>query len=182
MANNTVGNEEFTIIFHKKCRWSIWYLVYSLSGYISDISKVISSLLRSLSSLLLLFKCPPPAAMHFTALAFMSIIALLSIAGSICATWLEIWQQKLSGAQAESSWYPSYCRTPLQERIAEGLGVLLVFAKFSYGFLTVNSNICHGQFWLKEVFLRHPVWYLAVWYLLIWYLAICRTCIAGLGK
>ena len=102
-------------------------------------------------------KCPPPAAMHFTALAFMSIIALLSIAGSICATWLEIWQQKLSGAQAESSWYPSYCRTPLQERIAEGLGVLLVFAKFSYGFLTVNSNICHGQFWLKEVFLRHPV-------------------------
>ena len=32
-------------------------------------------------------KCPPPAAMHFTALAFMSIIALLTIAGSICATW-----------------------------------------------------------------------------------------------
>ena len=31
-------------------------------------------------------KCPPLAAMHFTALAFMSNIALLTITGSICAT------------------------------------------------------------------------------------------------
>ena len=57
--------------------------------------------------------------MHFIALAFMSIIALLTIAGSICATSLEILQQNLPGAQAESSWYPSSCGTPLQERIAE---------------------------------------------------------------
>ena len=64
-------------------------------------------------------KCPPPAAMQFAALAFMSIIALLTIAGSICATSLEILQQNLPGAQAESSWYPSSCGTPLQERIAE---------------------------------------------------------------
>ena len=39
----------------------------------------------------------------------------------------------------------------------EGLGILLVFAKVQYGFLTVCSNICHGQFSVKEVFLRHPV-------------------------
>ena len=32
---------------------------------------------------------------------------------------LEIGQQSLPGAQAESSWYPSSCGTPLQERIAE---------------------------------------------------------------
>ena len=107
---------------------------------------------------------------------------------------LEIGQQSLPGAQAESSWYTSSCGTPLQERITEadwiaaldaslswakeydielekttkqfgtnssyvlthllvvreGLGVLLVFAKFSEGFLAVNSNIC--QFWQKEVF------------------------------
>ena len=25
------------------------------------------------------------------------------------------------------------------------------------GFLIINSNICHGQFWQKEVFFRHPV-------------------------
>ena len=25
------------------------------------------------------------------------------------------------------------------------------------GFLKINSNICHGQFWQKEVFFRHPV-------------------------
>ena len=25
------------------------------------------------------------------------------------------------------------------------------------GFLIIISNICHGQFWKKEVFLRHPV-------------------------
>ena len=31
-------------------------------------------------------KCPPLAAMHFTALAFMSNIALLTITGPICAT------------------------------------------------------------------------------------------------
>ena len=31
-------------------------------------------------------KCPPLAAMHFTALAFMSHIGLLTITGSICAT------------------------------------------------------------------------------------------------
>ena len=31
-------------------------------------------------------KCPPLAAMHFTALAFMSNITLLTITGSICAT------------------------------------------------------------------------------------------------
>ena len=54
-----------------------------------------------------------------SALAFMLIIALLTIAGSICATSLEILQQNLPGAQAESSWYPSSCGTPLQERIAE---------------------------------------------------------------
>ena len=33
-------------------------------------------------------KCLPLAAMHFTALAFMSNIVLLTIAGSICATCL----------------------------------------------------------------------------------------------
>ena len=33
-------------------------------------------------------KCPPPAAMHFTALAFISNIALRTIAGSIWATFL----------------------------------------------------------------------------------------------
>ena len=27
-----------------------------------------------------------------------------------------------------------------------GLGVLLVFARVSYGFITANINICHGQF------------------------------------
>ena len=32
---------------------------------------------------------------------------------------LEIGQQSLPGAQAESSWYPSSCGTPLQERITE---------------------------------------------------------------
>ena len=32
---------------------------------------------------------------------------------------LEIGQQNLPGAQAESSWYPSSCGTPLQERVAE---------------------------------------------------------------
>ena len=32
---------------------------------------------------------------------------------------LEIGQQSLLGAQAESSWYPSSCGTPLQERITE---------------------------------------------------------------
>ena len=30
--------------------------------------------------------------------------------------------------------------------VREGLGVLLVFARVSYGFITVNSNICHCQF------------------------------------
>ena len=30
--------------------------------------------------------------------------------------------------------------------VRKGLGVLLVFAKISYGFLTVNSNIWHSQF------------------------------------
>ena len=54
-----------------------------------------------------------------SALAFMSIIALLTIAGSICATSLGILQQNLPGAQAESSWYPSSYGTPFQERIAE---------------------------------------------------------------
>ena len=57
--------------------------------------------------------------MQFAALAFMSIIALLTIAGSICATSLGILQQNLPGAQAESSWYPSSYGTPFQERIAE---------------------------------------------------------------
>ena len=38
----------------------------------------------------------------------------------------------------------------------EGLGISLVFAKVQYGFLTVSSNICHGQFSPKVV-LRHPV-------------------------
>ena len=55
-------------------------------------------------------KCPPPAEMQF---------ALLTIAGSICATSLGILQQNLPGAQAESSWYPSSYGTPFQERIAE---------------------------------------------------------------
>ena len=54
-----------------------------------------------------------------SALPFMSIIALLTIAGSICATSLGILQQNLPGAQAESSWYPSSYGTPFQERIAE---------------------------------------------------------------
>ena len=54
-----------------------------------------------------------------SALPFMSIIALLIIAGSICATSLGILQQNLPGAQAESSWYPSSYGTPFQERIAE---------------------------------------------------------------
>ena len=152
-------------------------------------------------------KCPPPAAMQIAALAFMSIIALLTITGSICATSSEILQQNLPGAQAESSWYPSSCGTILKERITEadwiaaleaslfwakeynielekttkqfgtnsshalthllvvreGLGVLLVFAKVSFGFLTVNSYICHDQFWQKEVFLRHSRNYPYFW-------------------
>ena len=40
--------------------------------------------------------------------------------------------------------------------VREGLGVLLVFPRVSYGFLTANSNICHGQFWQKEVFFETP--------------------------
>ena len=36
--------------------------------------------------------------------------------------------------------------------VREGLGILLVFAKAQYGFLTASSIICHGQFSLKEVF------------------------------
>ena len=39
----------------------------------------------------------------------------------------------------------------------EGRGILLVFAKLQYGFLIVCRYICHGQFSLKKVFLRHPV-------------------------
>ena len=66
---------------------------------------MISSLLHCLVSFYF-SKCPPTAAMHFTALALMSIIALLTIAGSICATSLEIWQKNLLGSQAKSSWYP----------------------------------------------------------------------------
>ena len=41
--------------------------------------------------------------------------------------------------------------------VREGLGVLLVFARVSYGFLTANSNICHGIFDKRKFFLRHPV-------------------------
>ena len=118
---------------------------------------------------------------------------------------LEIGQQSLPGAQAESSWYTSSWGTPLQERITgltelrpwrhlcsgitilgkriqhrawkitkqfgknsshmlahllvvrEGLGVLLVFPRVSYLFLTANSNICHGIFDKRKFFLRHPV-------------------------
>ena len=40
--------------------------------------------------------------------------------------------------------------------VREGFGVLLVFAKVSHGFLTVNSNIRQGQFWQKEVFFETP--------------------------
>ena len=41
--------------------------------------------------------------------------------------------------------------------VREGLGVLLVFPRVSYGFLTANSNICHGIFDKRKFFLRHPV-------------------------
>ena len=45
--------------------------IYHLVGlHISDIGKVISSLLQSLSSLLLLSQCPLTAAMHFTTLEY----------------------------------------------------------------------------------------------------------------
>ena len=113
---------------------------------------------------------------------------------------LEIGQQSLPGAQAESSWYPPpvelHCKkgslrltelrpwrhlcsgiTILGKRIQhrawkttkqigknsshvlahllvvrEGLGVLLVFPRVSYGFLTANSNICHGIFDKRKFF------------------------------
>ena len=36
--------------------------------------------------------------------------------------------------------------------VREGLGVLLVFPRVSYGFLTANSNICHGIFDKRKFF------------------------------
>ena len=40
--------------------------------------------------------------------------------------------------------------------VREGLDILLVFAKVQYGFLIINSNICHSQFSLKKVFFEAP--------------------------
>ena len=61
MANITVDNEKSAIIFHDKCRWFICnsYIYHLFGLHISDIGKVISSLLQSLSSFFLLFKMPP---------------------------------------------------------------------------------------------------------------------------
>ena len=42
--------------------------------------------------------------------------------------------------------------------VREGLGVLLVFANVSSGFLNIISNICHGLFDKRKFFLRHPVY------------------------
>ena len=36
--------------------------------------------------------------------------------------------------------------------VREGPGILLVFAKVQYKYLTESSNICHGHFSQKEVF------------------------------
>ena len=41
--------------------------------------------------------------------------------------------------------------------VREGLGVLLVFPRVSYGFLTANSNICHGIFDKRKFFFKNPV-------------------------
>ena len=94
---------------------------YLVGLHISDIGKVVSSLLQSLSSLLLLFKMPSASCDAICCPCFHvhHCSSHHCIAGSICATSLEILQQNLPGAQAESSWYPSSCGTPLQERIAE---------------------------------------------------------------
>ena len=42
----------------------------------------------------------------------------------------------------------SYVPTHLID-VREGLGILLLFAKAHYGFLTASSNICHGQISLQ---------------------------------
>ena len=57
--------------------------------FLQDIIKLLSVTRQGYKwSLFHFTKCPPPAAMHFTALSLMSSIALIVMAGSICATSL----------------------------------------------------------------------------------------------